>query len=309
MRLTLAGLVAAWLFACGGEPRPAPATTPRQPAAPTAPAAAAPSASAAQAAPDPAANAAWSEASFDARLLAAIRSRFPQATVTALEADRYRIAAAPPGASVDIEFAKAHGSCRSNWASCQAAVDWTLRAVAEAMQPPPITAAQLRAVLRANSKVAMYRTQGELVVRPFSGDAQWLLVADLPTTIRLRVNPVELGMTVDQAWRTASDNMRKPPEALISGATDAAVVYHDVYAPSSLLDPAALEQAVRIRFPRRTGALLAVCPDETVVLYTLGDRADAAELRAAAAHLASQMQQPVLTQVMEWSHGAWQPVL
>ena len=300
MRFTLAGLVAAWLFACGGEPRPAPATTPRQPAAP--------SASAAQAAPDPAANAAWSEPSFDARVLAAIRSRFPQATVTALEADRYRIAAAPPGPSLDVEFVKAHGSCRGDWASCQAAVDWTLQAVAEAMQPPPTTAAQLRAILRASSKVSVYRTQGELVVRPFSGDAQWLLVADLPTTIRFRVKPAELGMTVDQAWRTAIDNMRKPPEALISGATDAAVVYHDVYAPSSLLDPAALEQAVRIRFPRRTGALLAVCPDETVVLYTLGDRADAAELRAAAVHLASQTPQPMSTQVMEWSHGAWQPV-
>src|SRR6185295_9889556 len=130
MRLTLAGLVAAWLFACGGEPRPAPATTPSQPAAPAVPAAAGPSASAAQAAPDPAANAAWSEASFDARLLAAIRSRFPQAAVTALEADRYRIAAAPPGASLDIDVAKAHRSCRNDWASCQVAVDWTLQAVA-----------------------------------------------------------------------------------------------------------------------------------------------------------------------------------
>jgi hypothetical protein len=292
MRLTLAGLVAAGWFACGGEPRPAPARAPRPPAA-----------------PDPAASAAWSEASFDARLLAAIRSRFSQAVVTALEADRYRIAAAPPGPSLDVEFAKAHGKCRSDWASCQAAVDWTLQAVAETLQPPPITAAQLRVVLRANSKLATYRTQGELTVRPFSGDAQWLLVADLPATIRLRVNPAELGMTVDQAWRTAIDNMRKPPEALISGETEPAVVYHDVYAPSSLLDPAALEQAVRIRFPRRTGALLAVCPDETVVLYTLGDRAAAAELHAAAVHLASQTQQPMSTQVMEWSHGAWQPVL
>src|SRR3954470_8897262 len=149
MRLTLAGLVAAWLLACGGEPRPAPATIPQRPAR------------AAQAAPDPAANAAWTEAGFDARLLAAIRSRFPQAAVTALEADRYRIAAAPPGPSLDVEFARADDSCRGHWASCQAAVDWTLQAVAEAMQPPPITAAQLRAILRANSKVASYRTQGE----------------------------------------------------------------------------------------------------------------------------------------------------
>src|SRR3954462_6029586 len=112
MRLTLAGLVAAWSFACGGEPRPAPAPAPRP-------------------ASDPAASAAWSEASFDARLLVAIRSRFPQATVAALEADRYRIAAAPPGPSLELDFARAHASCRTSWASCQAAVDWTLQAVAE----------------------------------------------------------------------------------------------------------------------------------------------------------------------------------
>jgi hypothetical protein len=294
------------LFACGGEPRSAPATTPQPP---TAPAAAAPPASVAPAAPDPAASAAWSEASFDARLPAAIRGRFPQATVTALDTDQYRIAAPPPGASLDVNFAKAHASCRNDWDSCQAAVDWTLQAVAEALQPPPVTAAQLRAVLRAGSKVAAYRAQGELTVRPFAGDLQWLLVADLPTTIRLRVNPAELGMTVDQAWRTAIDNMRKPPAALVSGATDAAVIYHDVYASSSLLDPAALEQAVHLRFPRRTGALFAVCPDEDVVLFTLGNRADAAELRDAAAHLSRQTHQPVMTQVMEWSHGAWQPAL
>jgi hypothetical protein len=307
MRFTLTALVAASWFACSGEPRPAPASAPRQPAAPTPPAAA-PPASAAPAAPDPAANAAWSEAGFDAQLLAAIHSRFPRATVSVLEPDRYRVAGQPPGASVDIDFTKAHASCRNDWASCQAAVDWTLQAVAEALQPPPITAAQLRAVLRATAKVAMYRTQGGLTVRPFSGDAQWLLVADQPTTIRLHVSPADLGMTVDQAWRTATDNLRQPPEALISGETDAAVVYHGVYASSSLLDPAALERAVRLRFPRRTGALLAVCPDETVVMYTLGDRADAAELHAAAAHLAAQMLQPMSTQVMEWSHGAWQPV-
>jgi hypothetical protein len=307
MRITIAGLLAAWSFACGGEPRPAPATPSQPPTAPTPPAAA-PTASAAPAAPDPAANAAWSEASFDARLAAAIRGRFPEATVTPLEPDRYRVTAAPPGPSLDVGFTKAHAACRDDWASCQEAVDWTLQAMAEVMQPPPIAPAQLRPVLRTNAKVAAYRAQGELTVRPFSSDAQWLLVADLPTTIRFRVVPAELGMTVDQAWRTAIENTRKPPEALISGATDAAVVYHDVYAPSALLDPAALERAVRIRFPRRTGTLFAVCPDETVVLYTLGDRAAAADLRGAAAHLAAQAQQVLSTQVMEWSHGAWQPV-
>src|SRR5512138_872866 len=125
MRLTRAGLVAIWGFACGGPSPPPPATAPHPPVAP----AAAPLASAAPAAPDPAASAAWSEASFDARLQAAIRGRFPQSVVTALEADSYRIAAPPPGPSLDVGFAKAHASCRADWATCQPAVDWTLQAV------------------------------------------------------------------------------------------------------------------------------------------------------------------------------------
>jgi hypothetical protein len=297
MRFPLAGLLATWLFACSSGPRPASAVAPAA-AAPERPA---------QAAPAAVPGGAWSEASFDAELLAAIRHRFPDATVAPLDADSYRIAAPPPGASLDVAFTKAHRRCRDDWASCQTAVDWTLRAVAEALQPPPIQAAQLRVVLRGNPKVSVYQQQGDLTVRPFSSDAQWLLVADLPTTIRFRVKPAELGMTLDEAWRTAERNMKKPPEALISGAIDAAVIYHDAYAPSALLDPAALEQAVRIRFPGRRGTLYAVSPEETVVLYTLGDPSDAAGLRAAAVHVSGQAQLPISNQVMQWSHGAWQP--
>lgn len=300
MRYTLAGLLAAWLFACGGGPRPAPAT-PSPPAAPPAPAADAPAPAA------PAADAAWSEASFGAKLQAAIHSRFSDATVTLLGADNYRIAAPPPGASLDVAFSKAHHACRENWGNCQTAVDWTLQAMAEVLQPPPVTADQLRVVLRANPKVAAYQQQGDLNVRPFSSDAQWLLVADQPTTIRFRVKPAELGLTLEQAWQTAIGNMKKPPAVLISGAIDAAVIYHDVYGPSALLDPAALEQAFRIRFPGRKGTLYAVAAEETVLLYTIGDRKDAAGLRATAAHVSGQAQLPISSQVMEWSHGAWQP--
>lgn len=301
MRFTLAGLLAASLFACGSGPHPVPVAPP-----PASPAPSAPAPAAAAPSPDPA-DTAWSEASFDAKLQAAIRHRLPDATVTLLEGDSYRIVAPPPGASLEVGFTKAHRACRDNWDNCQTAVDWTLQAVAEVLQPPPINAAQLRIVLRGNPKVAAYQRQGNLNVRPFSSDASWLLVADTPTTIRFRVEAADVGMDLDQAWRTAFGNMKKPPEALISGAIDAAVIYHDVYAPSALLDPAALEKAVRIRFPGRRGTLYAVPAEETVLLYTLGDPSDAAGLRATAAHVSGQAQLPISNQVMQWSHGAWQP--
>lgn len=304
MRIPLA-ISAVWLFACGSGARTAAPATPSEPTAPTAP----PATAAAPTAPARAADTAWSESGFAAQLQAAIHRRFPAATTTPLDEDSYRIALPPPGSSVDVDFAKAHRSCRDDWASCQQAVDWTLQAVTDALQPPPVTAAQLRVVLRANPKVAAYQAQGALTTRPFSSDAQWLLVADLPTMIRFHVNLAELGMTDDQAWRTAIANMRKPPEALITTPADTAIVYQDVYAPSALLDPAGLEQAIRKQFPHRTGALLAVSPEENILIFTLGGREDAARLKAAVAEMAPHARLPLSTQVMEWSNGAWRPAL
>lgn len=309
-RILLAATI--WLLACGSGARTAPPARQPDPAVPTAPAAtAAPAAGAtagAQPASSPAPAIAWSEPGFADQLQAAIHHRFPAATITPLGGDAYRVAL--PAASLDVDFAKAHLSCRDDWAACQQAVDWTVQAMADALQPPPVTAAQLRIVLRANPRVAAYQAQGgPLTTRPFSRDAQWLLVADQPTMIRFRVHAADLGMTDDQAWRTAIDNMKKPPEALISAAADIAVIYQDAYAPSALLDPSSLEQAVHKQFPRRAGALLAVCPEENVILYTLGGREDAVRLRAAVAELAPQAHHPLSPQVMEWANGAWRPAL
>lgn len=301
MRIPLA-VSAVWLFACGGGAPTSPAT-PSGPAAPAAP----PASAAAPPAPATAADVAWSETGFAEQLQAAIHQRFPAATTTPLDEYAYRIALPPPGASVDVNFAKAHDSCRLDWASCQRAMDRTLQAVSDALQPPPITAAQLRVVLRANSKVAAYQAQGALITRPFSSDAQWLLVADLPTMIRFHVDLAALGMTDDQAWRTAIANMKKPPEALITTQAETAIIYQDVYAPSALLDPAGLEQAIHKQLPRRTGALLAVSPEDNLLIFTLGGHEDAARMQAVVAQMAPNARQPLSTQVMEWSNGAWRP--
>ena len=301
------------LVACGSGARTAPPAIQPEPAVPAPPAAAAPAAAATAAAPPasaPPPDIAWSESRFADQLQAAIHHRFPAATITPLAEDAYRVALPPPGASVDVDFGNAHRSCRDDWAGCQQAVAWTLQAMTDTMQPPPVTAAQLRIILRGNPKIAAYQAQGgPLITRPFSSDAQWLLIADLPTMMRFQVNAADLGMTDDQAWRTAIANMKKPPAALISTAADIAIVYQDAYAPSALLDPTGLEQAVHKQFPRRTGALLAVCPEEDVILYTLGGHDEAVRLRAAVAKLARQALRPLSPQVMEWSNGAWRPAL
>jgi len=248
----------------------------------------------------------WTESTFDARAQAEIHRRFPTATVTDAGDGNYRIALPAPGSTIDVSFAKAHRSCQDDWSACQHAVDWTLQAVADSLQHAPITAAQLRIILRANTKIAATQAHGrQVTTRPFASDAQWLLAADLPTMIRLDIGAGELGMTADQAWRTAVGNMKKPATELVTAASDGFIVYQDDYAPSALLDPAALEQAVHARFPQRTGTLLAACPEENIALYTLGGPAEVATLRNAIATVATRTTTPLSADVMEWTGSAW----
>lgn len=169
-----------------------------------------------------------------------------------------------------------------------------------------ITAAQLRVVLRSNAAIAAASASGQrLTTRPFSGDAQWLLAADLPAALRIDVSPGELDMTADQAWRAAVDNMKRPAAALVTIAGDGFIVYQDAYAPSALLDPAALAQAVRDRFPQRTGTLFAACPEENLALFTLGGSAEVATLRNAITTVATRTMTPLSAEVMEWTGTAW----
>jgi hypothetical protein len=176
----------------------------------------------------------------------------------------------------------------------------------EAARSTTITAAQLRIILRSNASVAATQASGRHVTaRPFSSDAQWLLAADLPTIIRLDIGADELGMTADQAWRTAVGNMKKPATELVTAASEGFIVYQDDYAPSALLDPAALDQAVRSRFPQRTGTLLAACPEENIVLYTLGGSAEVATLRNAITTVATRSERPLSAEVMEWTGTTW----
>jgi hypothetical protein len=293
MRLNFVVIAMIGHVACGGAP-PAP---PQQTAT---------SATTGRSASEPAS---WSESTFDAKVLAEIQRQFPHATITRAGDDLYRIAQAAPPSTVEVSVAKSRRSCRDDWASCQRAVEWTLKAVNEASRHAPITSAQLRIVLRTNDKVAATSARGHAVLaRPFSSDAQWLLAADLPTTIRLDVTPEELGMTGEQAWRTAVDNMKRPPAQLVTAASEGFIVFQDVYAPSALLDPDALLQAVRTAFPRQSGTLLAACPEETVVLYTLGGRDEVTALRSAISAVGLRSTSPLSADVMEWTDGAWRVV-
>lgn len=176
-----------------------------------------------------------------------------------------------------------------------------------AAPPAPLAAARLRVVLRSNTAIAAAAAASgrRLLTRPFSSDAQWLLAAELPTTLRLDVTADELGMTVDQAWRTAIANMKRPAGELVTTAGEGFIVYQDVYAPSALLDPAALARAVRDRFPQRTGTLLAACPEDNLAMFTIGGAAEVATLRNAITTVATRTLTPLSAEVMEWTGTAW----
>ena len=186
--------------------------------------------------------------------------------------------------------------------------------VACASAPPPagvrsrptISGAQLRIVLRGNARIAATQARArQITARPFSSDARWLLGADLPGMIQLDITADDVGMTIDAAWRVAVANMKKPPAQLVTAASEGFIVYQDDYAPSALLDPAALEQAVRSQFPPRSGTLLAACPEENIVFYTLGGSAEVATLRDAITTVATRSERPLSAEVMEWTGSAW----
>lgn len=259
------------------------------------------------AAAPPAAMPAWSDATFAANVRAVLAKRYPGSAVDTIEEDRLRVRP-KVGDELEVSFAKAHAWCRDDWASCAQTVDRTLAAMAEADDKAPVTRAQLRVVLRANEKVANVKARAKAItVKPFSSDAQWLLAADLPDMVRLDVAGGLLGMSDDDAWRIATDNVK--PGHVVTQATQGFIVYQDDYAPSALLYPALLVAAAHKQLPGRTGNLLAAVPEENVVLYTIGGANEAAQLRDAAAAGSHGSKMPLSGHVMEWTGSAWREAL
>ena len=280
--------IAVAVAACGQSAPPAP----RAPAAVT---------------PAPAPLPAWSEATFAANVRAELARRFPGATVDTIEADRLRVQP-KAGDPMEVSFAKAHASCRQDWASCGAAVDHTLTALAEISSASTITRAQLRVVLRATEKVATIKARvSDILVRPFSSDAQWILAADLPNTIRLDVTPHDVGLSGDDAWRIATANVK--PKEVVTQSVQGFIVYQDDYAPSALLYPDLLLAAARQALPGRAGNLLVTCPEENIVLYTIGGAGEAKQLRDAAAAGSQGSTMPLSSHVMEWTGSEWREAL
>ncbi len=246
---------------------------------------------------------AWSEATFAANVRAELARRYPGATIDTVEEDRLQVR---PKASdaLEVSFAKAHAWCREDWAGCAKIVDRTLAAMAEAGQKAPVTRAQLRVVLRANEKIANVKARAKAItVKPFSSDAQWLLAADLPEMVRLDIAGSVLGISDDEAWRIATDNVK--PASVVTQAAQGVVIYQDDYAPSALLYPALLVAAARQHLPGRAGNLLVAAPEENIVLYTIGGAPEAAQLRDAAAAGARDSKMPLSSHVMEWTGSAW----
>lgn len=248
----------------------------------------------------PAAASAWSEETFAANVQARLTKAFPAAHVTHGEEESFHVD------SIEVQLTKAHDECRKDWAHCEEAVAHTIAAIQEAKGTTPVTRTQLRMILRANEKVAIARGAAKantIFTKPFSADAQWVLAADLPNTIRYDIPLTELGLDADAAWQLARDNTK--PNKLVSAKAGDALVYQDVYAPSALLYPELLIEAVHKELPGNTGNLLAVCPEENIVLYTLGGAKQIAALRGVAEGGAKDSVMPLSTRVMEYTGGTW----
>ena len=249
---------------------------------------------------------AWSEAKFESNVNAVLAEHYPGAKVASFDTDAYRITPVH-GDTIEIRFAKAHALCRDAWSDCEAAVALAVRAIDQSMHPGKLEVSQLRVVLRATGKVGEVRKRTPRVTtRPFSSDAEWLLAADMPDIIRLDIAPEELKLTSANAWKTATAASK--PGNVVSAEAGPFLVYQNDYAPSALLFPELLEAAVRAKHPDAKGRLLAVCPEENIVLYTIGGPAQVKDLRAAAVSGSKDSQMSLSTTVMELRDGTWHEV-
>ncbi|MEO8550947.1 MAG: hypothetical protein ABI678_13270 [Kofleriaceae bacterium] len=249
---------------------------------------------------------AWSEAQFDTNVKALLAGQYPKAKITRFDDDAYRIERAPE-TNLEIRFTKAHARCREAWSDCEAAVALALRALDQSVHPGELKVSQLRVVLRATGKIdEVRRRTPRVATRPFSSDAQWMLAADMPDIIRLDITPELLKLSAADAWKTAIAGS-KPTNVATAEAGPFLVYQHD-YAPSALQFPALLETAVHAKHPDVKGHLLAVCPEENIVLYTIGGAAEIKQLRDAAAQGVKDSQMPLSTAIMEWRDGAWREV-
>lgn len=245
----------------------------------------------------------WSESTFESNVKAAVSAAYPKAKITRFDDDAYRIERAPES-TLEIRFTKAHALCRQAWSDCEAAVALALRALDQSAHPGELKVSQLRVVLRATGKVdEVRRRTPRVATRPFSSDAQWMLAADLPDLIRLDITPEQLKLSSADAWKTAIAASK--PANVATAEAGPFLVYQADYAPSALQFPELLEAAVHAKHPDLKGHLLAVCPEENIVLYTIGGAAETKNLRAAAASGMKDSQMPLSTAVMEWRNGAW----
>ena len=241
---------------------------------------------------------AWSEQTFEANVQATLAERFPGQPITRVDDETFQVG------TTQVRFAKARDACREDWAQCEAAVARTLDAINEIRNAGTIGRSQLRVILRSNRKVEYASARTKLTVQPFSRDAQWVLAADMPNTIRYDITAESLGMTVDEAWQVALANT-KPSNLVTAVASGVVVVYQDVYAPTALRFPALMDETARKALPGKTGKLLAICPEENIVLYTIGGAEEVAGLRSASAEVVAKSQIPLSAVVMEWDGSSW----
>ncbi len=153
---------------------------------------------------------------------------------------------------------------------------------------------ELKIVLRAKAKIGS-GPEGDRVAKPFSSDATWLLDA----------SPGALGLPADEAWKAALESTKRAlPAEPFTLTNNVFIVFQHDDAPAVLLFPDLLLAAVQKHLPAHEGHLLAVAPEENVVLFAVGGPAEVALLRAAAQE-GKTSAHPLSGVVMEWDGQAW----
>ncbi|HUS31749.1 MAG TPA: hypothetical protein VMZ53_24775 [Kofleriaceae bacterium] len=252
-------------------------------------------------APEPAKNtpSTWSEATFDTNVQAVLAKHFDGKSIKKLEPDLYRVG------DFEVRTSKARSECREDWAHCDAAVGRTVAAIDQLRHAEPARRDQLRVILRSNDKLSAVKERMKgVITQPFSSDAQWVLAVDMPNVIGYDVDLGALGLSADEAWKLATANT-KPGKLVTAKSGGGSIVYQDAYAPSALRYPELLEAAARKEAPDRRGNLLAVTPEENILLFTVGGDLEAGMLRDAATNGIKNSEMPLSTHVMEWTGRSW----
>lgn len=210
-----------------------------------------------------------------------------------------------------INLHRVYGFCQSAPAdACREQKERFAKALATTLRPPPITAEQLRVIVRdADYKAYVDGQLGEKgsLVRSIGDGLHAFLVVDSPAAIQLlaRADLNKLNLDEESVWaRATTQTMAKLPDP--PGKLDGDVLRYegDEYMASLFLDPRWPSLAARIG-----PDLVAVAASDQMVMFARARAGRELEnIRTLAIAACRQAARCVSPQAWRWRDGRWTPV-